>query len=66
MEENGYPDGREMLGVLQRSLSEEVESLKRVVRDPNSDCISRDLRLERIRAYEHVLAITRNMEIWEW
>lgn len=55
-----------ILGGLRRTITEEADVLRRLVRDEDADCISRDLRAERLRAYEHVLAVIERMETWEW
>lgn len=56
----------EVLDALRRSISEEVSAIQQLVSDEDTCCVARDLRAERIRAYEHVLAVIRSMERWEW
>lgn len=66
MPKQGYPTADDVLGAVRRSVCEEADALRRLVNDPDADCISRDLRAERLRAYEHVLAIVNRTADWEW
>ena len=56
----------ELLRALTRTLSEEMAALRNLVDDEDADCLSRDLRAERLAAYEHVLRLFRQAERWEW
>ncbi len=51
---------------LDRSLGEEIDALRALVENEDADCVARDLRAERLAAYEHVLRIVRRLETWEW
>jgi hypothetical protein len=56
----------QLLRCLTRTLSEEMAALRNLVDDEDADCLSRDLRAERLAAYEHVLRVFRQAERWEW
>lgn len=49
-----------------RSVREERDAIAALVRDEDSDCISRNLRAERVRAYDHVLAVIDRALEWDW
>jgi hypothetical protein len=61
-----YDDPQEMLRALTRTVSDEADTLRALVRDENSDCLVRDLRAERLAAMEWVLRVFRQAERWEW
>jgi hypothetical protein len=56
----------ELLRALTRTLSEEMAALRNLVDDEDADCLSRDLRAERLAVYEYVLRLFRQAERWEW
>ncbi len=56
----------DLLAALDRSLGEEIDTLRALVENEDADCITRDLRAERLAAFEYVLRVVRRMETWEW
>ena len=56
----------DVLDGLQRTLREERDAIKKLVEDEDADCLSRDLRAERVRTLEYVIDVIEKAKEWPW
>lgn len=63
MKEDNY---NKMWDALERTLDEDIRTLKNLVDDSDSACNARHLRRERMMALEYVCALMEVLEGWRW
>ena len=57
---------QELIESLQRDLTEEVKNIRVLVEDEDSSCPSRNLRQERLDAFQFVIRLLDVYKTWEW
>lgn len=56
----------EKFETLIRGLEEEARIIRKIVRNPDSNCILRDTRKERLRTLEWVIEYLERAKEWDW
>lgn len=60
-----YPWHMAYQGLIE-TVDEEAESLRALVRDPDSSCPARQSRQDRLAALEWVLGVADTLKRWDW
>lgn len=65
-DERYYPEYRDLIDAIDRSIREERDAMKQLVNDEDSCCVARNLRAERMRTLEWMLSLLDTYRMWEW